>query len=274
MEINEYNPEGSVLRKSQLAALDILTEFDRICRKHNLTYMLEFGTLLGAVRHGGFIPWDDDIDVTMPQADYKRFQEIAADELTDGFKLQNEFTEPQSGMGGGMFKIRKDNTLWINDYDDFRRHYHKGISIDVFENQDYPNVSRKVLKFFRRRLSKAFGLTHYFNRLSFKNVVAYFLYPVSAAIFGTVWKIICKVKKCDMEQPHIERLIYSNPSLKTDLYPVSEILFEGHSFMAPHNPDARLRDIYGDYMKLPPEKDRVLHAKFISTDTSVNYTNL
>ena len=118
-----------------MVALDILIEFDRICRKNGLTYMLEFGTLLGAVRHGGFVPWDDDIDVAMPQADYKRFQEIATHELAKGYILQNEVTEPESGMGGGMFKIRKENTLWINDFDDFRRHYHKGISIDVHHNR-------------------------------------------------------------------------------------------------------------------------------------------
>lgn len=274
MELKEYNPEGSVLRKSQMVALDILIEFDRICRENGLIYMLEFGTLLGAVRHGGFIPWDDDIDIAMPTRDYVRFQEIAPAQLKEGFILQTDNTQPESGMGGGMFKIRKENTLWINDYDDFRRNYNKGISIDIFENQDYPNVSRKTLKFFRRRLSKAFGFKHYFNRVSFKNAIAYFIFPVSYAFFGTIWKLICKIRKCNMEQPHIERVNYSNPSLKTDLYPVSEIMFEGHSFMAPRNPDARLTDIYGDYMKLPPEKDRVLHAKFISTDTSVNFTNM
>jgi lipopolysaccharide cholinephosphotransferase len=273
-DFSKYNGTGTILRKSQLAALDILIEFDRICRKNGLTYMLEFGTLLGAVRHGGFIPWDDDVDVTMPSDDYKRFQEIALSELGQGFILQTEKTEPESGMGGGMFKIRKENTLWINDYDDFRRHYHKGISIDVFENQDYPDVSRKVIKFFRRRLSKAFGFTHYFNRISFKNVIAYFIFPISALFFKTLWKLICLVHKCNKEQPHIERLAISYPSFKKDLYPVSEIMFEGYSFMAPHNPDARLKDIYGDYMQIPPEESRVIHAKFISTDTSVNFTNM
>lgn len=272
MELKDYNLEGSILRKSQLIALDILIEFDRICRQHGLTYMLEFGTLLGAVRHGGFIPWDDDIDVAMPSIDYARFQEIALVELSDGFFLQTEHTQPQSGMGGGMFKIRKNNTLWINDYDDFRLSYHKGISIDVFENQDYPNVSESTLKFFRNRLRKAFGFSHYFNRVSFKNAIAYFVFPVSQVFFGTIWKLICRFSRCEKEQAHIERLAFSNPSFKTDLYPTSEILFEGHSFMAPNNPDQRLRDIFGDYTVLPPEKDRKIHARFICTDTSENFT--
>ena len=269
----KYNPEGSVIRQSQQAALEILIEFDRICRKNGLKYYLEFGTLLGAVRHGGFIPWDDDIDVAMPPQDYKLFQQIAPQEMDGNFLLQNEITEPESGMGGGMFKIRKKNTLWINDYDDFRRNYNKGISIDVFENEDYPNVPKSVVRFFRRRLSKAFGFYHYFNRVSSKNAIAYFVFPVSWLLFRSIWKMICLLCKCGKEQPHIERLMFSNPSLKTDIYPLSEITFECHSFYAPKNPDARLRDIFGDYMKLPPENQRQIHAKFICTDLSKCHYN-
>ena len=269
----QYNPEGSVLRQSQLTALEILIEFDRICRKNGLKYYLEFGTLLGAVRHGGFIPWDDDIDVAMPSPDYKQFQQIAQQELSNNFLLQTEITEPEAGMGGGMFKIRKKNTLWINEYDDFRRNYNKGISIDVFENEDYPNLPKPIIRFFRRRLSKAFGFYHYFNRVNFKNSIAYFAFPISWLFFSSIWNLLSLLCKCNKEQPHIERLQFSNPTLKSDIYPLSEITFEGHLFYAPKNPDARLRDIFGDYMKLPPENQRFIHAKFICTDLSQCHYN-
>lgn len=69
--------EPKILRKAQLIMLDMLVEFDAICQKHNLKYWLDSGTLLGAVRHKGFIPWDDDIDLSMPVEDYRRFKEIA-----------------------------------------------------------------------------------------------------------------------------------------------------------------------------------------------------
>ena len=71
-----YNPEGSILRKQQLRMLDILLHIDKICNEHNIPYWLSSGTLLGAVRHGGFIPWDDDVDIEMLREDYLRFEKI------------------------------------------------------------------------------------------------------------------------------------------------------------------------------------------------------
>ena len=137
-DFSEYNGEGTPLREAQMASLDILLEFDRVCKKNQITYWIDFGTLLGAVRHKGFIPWDDDIDISMPPADFKRFMEIGQKELKDGYFLQTEKTDPGSNMCRGLFKIRKNNTLYVHDFDDFRKDYHKGVSIDVFEDVPYP----------------------------------------------------------------------------------------------------------------------------------------
>ena len=81
------------LRRAQLKQLSILEEIDRICRKHSIRYWLDGGSLLGAVRHGGFIPWDDDIDIAMPLEDMQRFVEIAPKELREGLRLQTPETE-------------------------------------------------------------------------------------------------------------------------------------------------------------------------------------
>ena len=89
--------------------LELLDEFLRICKKYDLQYFLAGGSCLGAVRHGGFIPWDDDIDIGMPREDYDRFCEIAASELDDRFTLQNYRTEPNCGLFG---KIRRKNTIY------------------------------------------------------------------------------------------------------------------------------------------------------------------
>src|SRR5690554_697940 len=87
-----YNPEGSTLRKAQIRLLDILIEFDRICRKHGIDYFISGGTCLGAVRHGGFIPWDDDIDIDVWHADYQKLEEALQAELPGWIKLQNAKT--------------------------------------------------------------------------------------------------------------------------------------------------------------------------------------
>ena len=75
-DLSKYNPEGSILRRAQLRELEILIEVDKICRKHNIEYFLDWGTLLGAVRHGGFIPWDDDIDISVRRKDYSRLCKV------------------------------------------------------------------------------------------------------------------------------------------------------------------------------------------------------
>ena len=272
-DFSKYNGEGTALREAQKKMLSILLEFDRVCRKNGLTYWLDFGTLLGAVRHGGFIPWDDDIDLSMPPEDYRRFKEIAGKELNEGFVLQTEITEPSSMQGDGMFKVRMKDTLYLMDHDDMAQPYSKGLFIDIFESVPFPAINRKVFKFLVRRISKAHGFMHYNKRLNFGNIIRYFIFPVSYFFFyHIVWKTICLFHRKDCEFTPIRRVLYGYPSPKEAIYPLKEISFEGKTFPCPNDPDRRLRDMWGNYMELPPEKDRKIHARFICTDTSSFYT--
>lgn len=121
--------ENEQLRQLQLAEHKMLCDFAKICDKHNLTYFLDFGTLLGAVRHQGFIPWDDDVDVTMPVEDYKKFLKIAQEELGDEYFLQTSDTDIDFHYS--FAKIRKNGTTF------FRKQFkewnvHQGVWIDIF----------------------------------------------------------------------------------------------------------------------------------------------
>ncbi len=269
-----YNGPGKPLREAQLASLDIFIEFDRVCKDNNLTYWMDFGTLLGAVRHKGFVPWDDDIDVCMPIQDFNRFIKIGQDKLKKGYFVQTDETDPGCDMNKGIFKVRKDGTLFINDYDDFRKNYHKGTSIDVFADVSYPSVSPRLFSFFRKRISKAYGLFQYNPPLNFKNIICYFLFPISYVFFKGLWALITMFRKKDREFVTFERMSYGYPTLKTDMVPVSQIEFENHMFNAPGNPDARLKNIYGDYMTIPPVEKQRIHAEFICVDTSKQYSNI
>ena len=88
-DFSKYNPENSTLRQAQLRMLDMLVEVDKICRKHNIPYWIDYGTLLGAVRHKGFIPWDDDIDICVMNEHYDKLRRLLMDELPEQFVCQN-----------------------------------------------------------------------------------------------------------------------------------------------------------------------------------------
>ena len=120
---------GSDLRRHQAVLLELLTEFDRICVKHGIGYVLFAGSALGAVRHQGFIPWDDDLDVAMLRADYQRFLQLAPAELGEQYFLQGEFSAHWP-----MFfsKLRKNGTACMERFVPKDEKMHQGIYMDIF----------------------------------------------------------------------------------------------------------------------------------------------
>ena len=127
---NRFNPEGSVLRLHQMKMLRILEFVDRVCRKHGIRYWLSSGTLLGAVRHGGFIPWDDDLDIEMLYRDYKRLMEVLPFELPSNLVLQTMHTD--SNYVAPYAKLRETDS-YISEVNNIGRNYkYNGVYIDIF----------------------------------------------------------------------------------------------------------------------------------------------
>lgn len=130
-EVREGFFVTSMVKRSWAAQLEILEEVDRVCQKHGIVYYADAGTFLGAVRHQGFIPWDDDMDICMLREDYNRFIAIAQSELPDGYILRNIHTDDTYEE---LF-TRVLNSRHINFQPDFLRKYHGcpyGMGIDVF----------------------------------------------------------------------------------------------------------------------------------------------
>ena len=255
-DFSQYNGEGTTLRKMQLRLLDILTEIDKICRKHDIQYWIDFGTLLGAVRHRGFIPWDDDIDVAMPSEDYRRFLEIAPKELPDNLFLQTQSTDTSYHFL--LNKVRDKNSFFITQHEDFTKDYNKGLYIDIFEVVPYPQVNPRFQKKLLRWLYKTNFFFSVKQSVTLKNHLAAISFPIIKGSLNLVWAIL-NLKPKNKFGYEKRFSPYGNSYTADMVFPLKDIVFEGKTFLAPANPDRYLTSIYKDYMRIPPEEKRVTH---------------
>lgn len=167
----EYTEEN--LRRLQLVEIDMLKELDRLCRENDINYIIDAGTLLGAVRHGGFIPWDDDIDVRMLRKDYDKFCEICQSKLDGKYFLQTYRTD--EGYRWGYARILKNGTTFIRkNHEEIKSK--NGVFIDVFPNDNLPEdflgnkICTCVSWLCRKALYSQVGRNHakgFWNRLGF-----------------------------------------------------------------------------------------------------------
>lgn len=250
------------LRACQLRQLEILKEIDRICQKHHIEYWLDGGSLLGAVRHGGFIPWDDDIDIAMSVEDEHRFEEVAPKELPSHLFLQSPRTDP--GSNEPIVKIRDLNSLYIEPGDSFALPYAKGIFVDIFPMEDYPNISRKWIKRLTKGISKSNAILHHSHTYSLRSFAEFFWFGAKLMVCSGLWKLVCRLapkgRYSDIPILNGRGVSFDKASIK----PLGKITFEGVEFPAPHDYDAYLTDLYGDYMKLPPPEKRESHAVYVA----------
>jgi len=268
------------LRKLQLTQIGILKVIDQICRKHGIQYSLYAGTLLGAVRHQGFIPWDDDLDICMARDDYNRFIEIWDTVPHDGFILQNKENSP--AFTQSFTKIRKDHTTFLQDEREIGL-YHTGIFVDIFpvdrlpagklaQIQFYWNVMQYQL--FTREFipSKANGIVKLISEL-FLNAV-----PVGKREQKRK-KLLAKITAHN-NNPSLQAVsIETIESMKQHHSPYMfdeyvELSFDSEAFMCYAGWDNHLKVKYGDYMQLPPESERVWKHHPILIDFEHNYEEL
>lgn len=254
--------------------LKILKEIDIICKKHNLTYFAVGGSVLGAVRHQGFIPWDDDIDIAMPRKDYDAFLKYASVELPDGYFLQSFFTEKESPFY--FSKVRKNNTKFVEYYlRDLNIHH--GLFIDIFPFDNVPdNPILKKLHFklcrflYQLYLSKSLKTvcsSRFERKENYKTVIRkalhYLLAPVPKSFLFKLLDSSVQMfnnKKCK----EISHIVRRRLRVKiNDLYPIATLPFEDFQMPVPRNFDAYLSAQYGDYKTIPDEDKRYGHLPHI-----------
>lgn len=281
-EKNKYNEsdyEDLNLRDAQMLMVDILKDVHNICEKHGLKYFLDAGTLLGAVRHKGFIPWDDDMDIGMLREDYERFLEIAKRELPEHLFLQTFETDDKYDIYQVPCKIRYNGTILIEKGIAENSEMHNGVYIDVFPYDSLPksNLAYKIQRSLSYNVLKSFiRIRETPDKLSFKNKITFTFYKIVRTLFP--YKRRKKffdflVKWNDVNSPYMgygldtvwSEYIYK----KEDYFELTKLEFEGNHFYGPKNYDAILTQLYGDYMTLPKEEDRQWHAKVIKKLKSI-----
>ena len=258
-QLPQFNPDGSLLRRQQMRILDILLVVDGICRRHSLDYWIGSGTLLGAARHKGFIPWDDDIDIEMPTEHYNRLLEILPHELPSHLKLQTADTDP--GYFYTYAKVR-DTRSHLEDIAGYDRIFkYQGLYIDIFPVER----THRWLHWISQR-------THGRTYVAFKNnnddavclkKVRRILWWNNKFVFP-VLRALAKLMPC---RTYYGLGIPFSKERRIDcVYPLRDMDFEGHKLLAPRDADTYLRHLYGDYMRLPDLTKLAQHTAKLTID--------
>lgn len=272
--IRQYDSDE--LKKLQQVEIDICKDVHAVCKKHNIGYSIAFGSLIGAIRHNGFIPWDDDMDIVMFREDYEKFEKIFDEELSDKYYLMSPLRD--KGYYGNVIKIEKKGTTFINKHSN-KMKCAQGIFVDIFV---YDKVSEKE-KLFKKQCRKS----RFLAMLIFLYCSPYPEIPMKG-IIGNAAKVICfivhyilhiipqgnvllykkyeKVCKFSNKTKSDKYIIYQDEYShrtiinKSDVKPYKIVSFDGEQLCIPNNYDKILRNYYGDYMQLPPVDKRVNHA--------------
>ena len=253
---------GEELRKLQLIELEMLKEVDRICRKNSIHYSLDGGTLLGAVRHRGFIPWDDDLDVMFLHDEYEKFYEACKTDLdTSRFFFQDYRTDP--GYRWGYGKMRRLGTEYIKAGQE-KLKQKTGICIDIFDFENMPDGEKKRKSFVRKMFCIRKTLYSALGRTNEKSLIMRAWYSILYCIPSSFVHRLKNSITSNYNNKESENVLCMMWPVKNFPYGFPRSLFsnyvdlefEGMKAMAIQGYDDYLTMKYGEYMKLPPENQR------------------
>ena len=243
--------------------LQILDEIDRICSENDIRYSITAGTLLGAVRHGGFIPWDDDADIVMPREDYEKFCKIANEKMNPEFFVDSFYTSKRHFFK--FAKVRKKNTIFQEAYlANTKKKVNNEIYIDVFP-LDNADSSLELMKRKQRTINLLAGLLE----LKFVNLKTGKKYSLMSKCIPVcvLRKAITAIMKsgpsnsCNYVNYGSQYGVEKQTMPKEVYFPSTKIQFEDRIYRAPANQIYFLKKLYGEkYMELPPEEKRRTHV--------------
>ena len=244
----KYNPDGSQLRNHQKKMLDMLIYVDKLCEENQITYWLSSGTCLGAIRHGGFIPWDDDIDIEMMRDDYLKFVKIFKE--TQQYILQTH--QNDTFYFTPFCKVRiKDSCIYDSLYK------YRGIFIDIF-CLEYTN---KTLAYIAEKIKIPISVYLYkylksLNQDSNLFKILSYIFKLSKYVYFRFLPLIRILTKICINNKlrHTYGVGWiNNIRYEGEILPVKRVSFEGYLLPVPGDSDGYLKRIYGDYMNIPDD---------------------
>lgn len=249
-------------------ALDILIDVADFCEKNGIRYFLAYGTLIGAIRHKGYIPWDDDIDIMIPRPDYDKFLKLYSDK-SGRYKAVSPADKNAKLAYAKVIDtktVKIEGGVKYSDENDC-----SGVDIDVFPLEGQPTDEKDFIGYMKKRrflIRELYAKTNriWYGSLKRRLGMLAFLFVKLKNKDKIIEEINATNYLYDFDKAEfvgitggMEDAIEKNRYKKAWFDKTTEVDFEGYRFKAPSDYDAVLRRLYGDYMKLPPENERITH---------------
>ena len=247
--------------------LGVMDYIHNICKEKGINYSLAYGSLLGAVRHKGFIPWDDDLDIALKRDEYDKLYQAILEDNNSIYKVVS--WENDSRYPYPFYRVYDSRTVYENNY--IQNDIELGICVDVFPFDDYKDVNKEITKLdMYRRLSvyTLYGIRN--KEAGIKNIVRYLMLVVFRLTRVKTWnKKLNDCSKAPVDGEYIDYLMESKKySTKLDAKALDEVVeckFEDRVYNIPKDYDHILTTIYGsDYMEIPPLEKRIQHDDFVA----------
>jgi lipopolysaccharide cholinephosphotransferase len=259
------------IKDVQRRICQIYQVFQDICERHSLRYFAIGGTCIGAVRHGGFIPWDDDMDIAMPDEDYARFQKIADKELPDGYEL---YRSPEHDHVSSLFlKIHDVKTTFVEKSGLKEKEAYKGVFLDIMPLCGLPaDIHKRKKQALRIMFTASLNRQRHQDYRQAVRVPAKLIWLASRPFDRLIpldywakrWEKLYSRYKFD-ESPYVgfawSSKLYDTRIFRKEIFDAAvDFPFENTTVPCPVGYDRMLRQVYDDYMQLPPENERIHHG--------------
>lgn len=254
----KYNPEGSLLRNDQMELLAMLDVVADICKQHNIEWWLSSGTLLGAARHDGFIPWDDDVDIVMLKRDYKRLKRILLNLDSEEFVFHCAESDVEYVNTFGKFRKRQGRVRVASRRYEYYRW--RGVGLDIFAIERTNYIAARIASVVYNNLQH---LTSYIRIGWLRKSLIRIIEFLCLGLVNPLLRVIGLINPKDEYHYTLGTGWAKHTFHMKDTFPLTTARFEGREYPVPRDMANYLSNVYGDWRRLPTEEQirKAIHCE-------------